>query len=116
MAIQLFNGTIDQNSRIKTFQCKKAIIRRSRPGVVHYDGDPMQTDQNVAVEIVHNGLMCVCPAEEGLPRVEVRVQNFITEQFKNMYNKTEELIQENMRKGPRIPKIKNGFIRKLSDK
>ena len=116
MAIQLFNGTIDQNSRIKTFQCKKAIIRRSRPGVVHYDGDPMQTDQNVTVEIVHNGLMCVCPAEEGLPRVEVRVQNFITEQFKNMYNKTEELIQENMKKGPRIPKIKKGFIRKLSDK
>ena len=28
----------------------------------------------------------------------------------------EELIQENMKKGPRIPKIKKGFIRKLSDK
>ena len=116
MAIQLFNGTIEQNSRIKTFQCQKAVIHRSRPGVVHYDGDPMQTDQNVEVEIVHNGLMCVSPSEEGMPTVEVRVQNFITEQFKNMYNKTEELIQENMKKGPRIPKIKKGFIRKLSDK
>ena len=116
MAIQLFNGTIEQTSRIKTFQCQKAVIHRSRPGVVHYDGDPMQTDQNVEVEIVHNGLMCVSPSEEGMPTVEVRVQNFITEQFKNMYNKTEELIQENMKKGPRIPKIRKGFIRKLSDK
>ena len=116
MAIQLFNGTIEQNSRIKTFQCQKATVRRSRPGVVHYDGDPMQTDKDVKVEIVHNGLMCVSPSEEGMPTVEVRVQNFITEQFKNMYNKTEEIIQENMRKGPRIPKIKNGFIRRLSDK
>ena len=78
--------------------------------------NPSLTDQNVEVEIVHNGLMCVSPAEEGMPTVEERVQNFITEQFKNMYNKTEELIQENMKKGPRIPKIKKGFIRKLSDK
>jgi YegS/Rv2252/BmrU family lipid kinase len=116
MAIQLFNGTIEQNSRIKTFQCQKATIRRTKPGIVHYDGDPMQTDKDVEVEIVHNGLMCVSPSEEGMPTVEVRVQNFITEQFKNMYNKTEELIQENMKKGPRIPKIKKGFIRKLSDK
>ena len=116
MAIQLFNGTIEQNSRIKTFQCQKAIIRRARPGIVHYDGDPMQTEKDVEVEIVHNGLMCVSPSEEGVPTVEVRVQNFITEQFKNMYNKTEELIQENMKKGPRIPSIKKGFIRKLSDK
>ena len=80
------------------------------------DGDPMQTDKDVKVEIVHNGLMCVSPSEEGMPTVEVRVQNFITEQFKNMYNKTEELIQENMKKGPRIPSIRKGFIRKLSDK
>lgn len=116
MAIQLFNGTIEQNSRIKTFQCQKAIIRRARPGIVHYDGDPMQTEKDVEVEIVHNGLMCVSPSEEGVPTVEVRVQNFITEQFKNMYNKTEELIQENMKKGPRIPRINTGFIRKLSDK
>ena len=116
MAIQLFNGTIDQNSRIKTFQCQKATIRRSRPGVVHFDGDPMQTEKDVEVEIIHNGLMCVSPTEEGMPTVEVRVQNFITEQFKNMYNKTEELIQENIKKGPRIPKIKKGFIRRLSDK
>lgn len=116
IAIQLFNGTIGQNSRIKTFQCQKATIHRSKEGVVHYDGDPMLTGKDVEVEIVHNGLMCVSPSEEGMPTVEVRVQNFITEHFKNMYNKTEELIQENIRKGPRIPKINKDLIRKLSGK
>lgn len=83
---------------------------------MHYDGDPMLTGKDVEVEIVHNGLTCVSPSEEGMPTVEVRVQNFITEHFKNMYNKTEELIQENIRKGPRIPKINKDLIRKLSGK
>lgn len=116
IAIQLFNGTIDQNSRIKTFQCKRAIIRRSKPGVVHFDGDPMQTSEIVNVEIVHNGLLCVSPAEEGVPAVEVRVQDFITEHFRNMYFKTEELIQQNIRKGQRITQLNKDFIRKLSGK
>lgn len=116
IAIQLFNGTIEQNSRIKTFQCQQAIIRRSKPGVVHYDGDPMQTGKKVDVKIVPAGLLCISPMEEGVPAVEVRVQNFITEHFRLMYTKTEELIQENIRKSQRIAQRNKDFIRKLSGK
>lgn len=116
LAIQLFGGTIEQNSRIKTFQCKKAVIRRSKKGVVHYDGDPVQMGAKINVEIVHNGLLCISPSEEGVPDVEERVQGFITEHFKNMYNKTEELIQENIRKSQRITQLNKDIIRKLSGK
>ena len=116
LAIQLFGGTIEQNSRIKTFQCKKAVIRRSKKGVVHYDGDPVQMGTKINVEIVHNGLLCISPSEEGVPDVEERVQGFITEHFKNMYNKTEELIQENIRKSQRITQLNKDIIRKLSGK
>lgn len=116
IAIQLFNGTIEQNSRIKTFQCQRAIIRRSKPGVVHFDGDPMQTDAKVDVKIVPSGLQCISPAEEGVPAVEVRVQNFIAEHFHNMYNKTEELIQENIRISQRIAQRNKDILRRLSGK
>ena len=116
IAIQLFNGTIEQNSRIKTFQCQKAIINRSQPGVVHYDGDPMQTDARVEVEIVPSGLLCISPSKEGVPAVEERVQGFFTEHFRNMYNKTEELIQENIRKSQRFTQLNKDIIRKLSGK
>ena len=116
LAIQLFNGTIDQNSRIKTFQCKQLTIRRSKPGVVHYDGDPIETGETIDVQIVPHGLLCVSPMEEGVPDVEERVQSFVTEHFKNMYNKTEELIQENIRKGQRITQLNKDIIRKLSGK
>ena len=116
IATQLFGGTIGQNSRIKTFQCQKATIRRSKPGVAHFDGDPMQTGERVVVELVPNGLLCVSPKEEGVPAVEERVQSFVTEHFRNMYNKTEEIIQENLRKSQRITRLNMDIIRKLSGK
>ncbi len=63
LSFQLFNKTIDQNSRIKTFRCKKLRIRRSVPGVVHFDGDPLMTTENVDVEIIGKGLKVVVPQE-----------------------------------------------------
>ena len=41
LAYQLFHKTIDQNSCIKTFRCQHLKIHRRKPGVVHYDGDPV---------------------------------------------------------------------------
>lgn len=63
LSFQLFNKTIDQNSRIKTFRCKKLCIHRTKPGVVHFDGDPMQAGKHVNVEIIKNGLRVVVPRE-----------------------------------------------------
>ena len=61
LSFQLFNKTIDQNSRIKTFRCKKLCIHRTKPGVVHFDGDPMQTGANVNIEIIKKGLHVIVP-------------------------------------------------------
>lgn len=61
LAFQLFNKTIDQNSRIKTFKCKKLHINRSKPGVIHYDGDPVMTGEKLEVEIFEKGLFVIAP-------------------------------------------------------
>lgn len=61
LAFQLFNKTINQNSRIKTFQCKNLRIHRSKPGVVHYDGDPMMTGEDIVVKIIEKGLRVIVP-------------------------------------------------------
>lgn len=61
LSFQLFNKTIDQNSRIKTFRCKKLCIHRTKPGVVHFDGDPLQTSANVNIEIIKKGLRVIVP-------------------------------------------------------
>lgn len=79
LAFQLFNKRIDQNSRIKTFQCKSLCIHRSNPGVVHYDGDPMMTDKDVEVKIVQKELRVIVPRHVEKPSVNVlqRAQDYI---------------------------------------
>lgn len=80
LAFQLFNKTIDQNSRIKTFRCKKLRIHRSKPGVVHFDGDPMQAEENVDIELIQRGLRVIVPridAEKDNANVLQRAQEYV---------------------------------------
>lgn len=79
LAFQLFNKTIDQNSRIKTFRCKKLCIRRTTPGVVHFDGDPMQTEANVDIELIEGGLHVVVPPtkEKDTTNTLQRAQEYV---------------------------------------
>lgn len=116
IAIQLMNGSIDKNSRIKTFRCEKVIIRRSSEGAIHYDGDPIVTGSTISVEIVPNSLLCVCPGKEGMQDIGETIQNFFTEHFRSMYAKSEEIIQDNIRRSQRITRINKEIIRKLSGK
>ncbi len=65
LSFQLFNKTIDQNSRIKTFRCKKLNIHRNKSGVIHYDGDPVMMGEDVEVEIKQKGLQVIVPRNVG---------------------------------------------------
>ncbi len=59
IAFQLVNKTIEVNSHIKTFRCKGLTIRRSAPGVLHIDGDPMEDEREIEVNLVHRGIHMV---------------------------------------------------------
>ncbi|MBP5380402.1 MAG: diacylglycerol kinase family lipid kinase [Bacteroidaceae bacterium] len=59
VVVQLLNKTIDKNSHARTFQCSKLHIHRENPGVVHYDGDPMECGTDIDVEIVRQGIRIV---------------------------------------------------------
>ncbi len=79
LAFQLFNKTIDQNSRIKTFRCKTLRIHRTKPGVVHFDGDPMMAGDDIAVEIIKKGLEVIVPKSphKATSNVLQRAQDYI---------------------------------------
>ena len=62
---QELNKTIDQNSRIKTFRCKRMCIRRTKPGVVHFDGDPIEMGTEINIELIQKGLHVVVPRTEA---------------------------------------------------
>lgn len=79
LAFQLFNKTIDQNSRIKTFRCQSLRIHRDKPGVVHYDGDPIMMGDTLDVKIVQKGLKVIVPHNAGkdTSNVLARAQYYI---------------------------------------
>ena len=61
LAFQLFNRTLDKNSRIKTMRDKKIIIHRAQEGVFHFDGDPTIGGKDLEVEIIPLGIKVVTP-------------------------------------------------------
>ncbi len=56
ISIEMFNKTLDQNSKIKTFRTKELHIRRSKAGVIHYDGDPIMAGEDLHVKIHERGI------------------------------------------------------------
>ena len=80
LAFQLFNRTIDQNSRIKTFRCSKLCIRRKTPGVIHFDGDPMETSADIDIEIIKSGLHVIVPPnpQKDTTTVLQRAQEYVS--------------------------------------
>ena len=49
ISIEMFNKTLDKNSKIKTFKCS----------YIHYDGDPIMTDADVDIELKSKGIRVV---------------------------------------------------------
>ncbi len=64
LSFQLFNKTIDQNNRIKTFRCQNLHIHRTQAGVVHFDGDPVMMGQDIDIRVVPAALNVIVPTEE----------------------------------------------------
>lgn len=109
LSFQLFNKTIDQNSRIKTFKTKKIRISRNKPGVIHYDGDPVMTGENIEVEIFAKGLNVVVPGKKrkdenalqkasdyisGLKPISGSIVEEITHKNKLLLDKNKALIKK----------------------
>ncbi len=64
--IQLFTKNIDKNSKMTTIVTGNLKIKRLKPGVMHVDGDPVKTDSEINVSIVHKGLKVFAPSESDI--------------------------------------------------
>lgn len=115
IAVQMFNGTLHKNSLVKTLRCKKVKIRRTKPGAVHYDGDPVMLGKNIEVSIVPEGLLCVSAQTEGKREIVENIHGMIAEHFRNMYFKSENILQTNIQKTQRITQLNKEILQKLSN-
>lgn len=63
IAIDMFSKTLDKSSKIKTFQTKHLHIHRSQPGVIHYDGDPVMTGEDIDIHLEERGIRIIVNPE-----------------------------------------------------
>ncbi len=56
MALRLFSKTIQDDIFVDTLKTKEITLMRERPGVFHYDGEPVEEDKNIHIKVVEGGL------------------------------------------------------------
>jgi lipid kinase, YegS/Rv2252/BmrU family len=113
LAFQLFNKTLDQNSRIKTFKSKKIHIHRSHPGVVHYDGDPVMMNEEIDIEIIPKGLLVIAPEKNGK---EQNVLQKASDYFSELKPKGENFVVDLAQKNKQIIDRNIEFFKRLAKK
>lgn len=112
LSFQLFNKTIDQNSRIKTMRAKKIKIHRQHDGVLHFDGDPLMAGKELEVEIIPQGLSVIASDEKKSGENENLLQ-LISNYFAGLHLRGEELLA---RRQSHLFELNRTLLRKLSKK
>lgn len=92
LSFQLFNKTLDQNSRIKTMRAKKIKIHRQHDGVMHFDGDPLMAGKELEVEIIPAGLRVIASPKKRPKEENENLLQVISNYFSGLHLKGEEML------------------------
>ena len=85
ISIEMFNKTLDKNNKIKTFRSKEIKIYRKAPGVIHYDGDPIETGKEIVVTLKEKGIKILTnPKADRSLRQPNQIQNAAAELFSEL--------------------------------
>ncbi|NDW13575.1 diacylglycerol kinase family lipid kinase [Bacteroides sp. 214] len=114
LSFQLFNKTINQNSHIKTFQCKSLRIRRSKPGVVHYDGDPIMANEDLNIEVIKGGINVVVP--KNMKEGAMNILQAASDYFAGMRMLNETIVEDISQRNKKIIDKNVAIIKKLTKK
>lgn len=113
LSFQLFNKTIDQNSRVKTMRAKKIKIHRAHDGVMHFDGDPLMAGKELEVEIIPGGLYVIASDKRKVKQENVNLLQVISDYFSGLHLKGEEMLA---RRQGHLFELNRSLLGKLSKK
>ena len=111
LALQLFNGTLTTNSRVKTFKARKAHIKRLSKAPVHVDGDPLLTDTEIDVEIHPKGIFMV--VNPSAPPRRLNLLQVFSDQFNELPQHLMDMNTEFTRSSEKNIKQFNKSVKKL---
>ena len=112
LALQLFNGTLTTNSRVKTFKAKKVRITRNGNDPVHVDGDPLTTAQEIEVGIHPQGINMV--VNPSAPPRRLNLLQVFSDQLNEIPQHLQDLNTELARTGEKnIKQLNKTVLHKL---
>ena len=95
ISIEMFNKTLDKNNKIKTFRSKEIKIYRKAPGVIHYDGDPIDTGKEIVVTLKEKGIKILTnPKADRSLRQPNQIQNAAAELFSELTQIREDVTKQ----------------------
>ena len=113
LSFQLFNKTIDQNSRVKTMRAKKIKIHRVNDGVMHFDGDPLMAGRELEVEIIPAGLRVIASEKKKEKPENPNLLQVISNYFSGLHLKGEEMMAKRQ---SHLFELNRSLLSKLSKK
>jgi YegS/Rv2252/BmrU family lipid kinase len=112
ISMDIFNKTLNKNSKIKTFRTPKLHIHRHSAGVIHYDGDPVMTDADVDVELREKGIKIVVnPFADKSLRKPNMLQSAASDLF-NEINIVKDDLRDDIKEGGRHIMALNKILQK----
>ena len=113
--IEMFNKTLDTNSKIKTFKCKNVRIHRSKPGWIHYDGDPVEAGTEIEIHIKEKGIkMLVNPFTDRNKRQPTAFQNAAAELLNQINDLRNRIMKDINNTGKQIQDFRKSIQEKLN--
>ncbi len=97
ISIDMFNKTLDKSSKIKTFKCKQLHIHRKKPGVIHFDGDPVMAGEDIDVELKEKGIRIIVNPDGNK---DLRKPNMIQSAAAELFNEI-NVVREDITKQTR---------------
>lgn len=61
VTLQLFSKKLEENARHTSYQTRRAVIERDKPGVAHLDGEPRMLDARVEIELIPASIKVIAP-------------------------------------------------------
>jgi YegS/Rv2252/BmrU family lipid kinase len=111
ISIDLFNKTLDKNSKIKTFKAQRIHIHRNNPGAIHYDGDPMMTGTDIDVHIEKHGIRIITNPDVA---EDDKQPNFLLNAFSDLFNNINNVREDIEKQSRKIQAINKVLLRKLT--
>lgn len=111
ISIDMFNRTLDQNSKIKAFKAERIHIHRSEPGAIHYDGDPIMTGRDIDVHIERRGIRIITNPD-GLE--DDRQPSQLLNAFSDFLSGVNTVREDIGRQGRRIQALNKLLLKKLT--